>query len=141
MENTWSRKKFSQKGGISDRKALFYTEQGMFPALCRDVGRGTSRTYTTTELRDLRLILELTKFGLPLNKIKIMIKYIHSIQDKWLPNGKLIDEPFYVSWDPMDDKPFDYYTESVDSGRSVEKIESPLSLIINLNVIFQGTVE
>lgn len=139
MENTWSRKEFSQKGGVSDRKVLFYTEQGMFPNLRLDVGRGAARVYTVTELRDLRLILELTKFGLPLNKIKSLIIYVHTIQDKWLPSGHLVNDAFFVEWDPSAtrEKFFSYFIGSQTSGNSVEKIESPYSLRINLTVLFQ----
>jgi hypothetical protein len=136
MENKWLRKDFAEKCGTTDRKVLFYTEQGMFPDLRRDVGRGAARIYTTTELRDLKLILELTKNRLPLNSIKAMIKYVHEIQDEWLPNGHLIDKPFFVEWDLSGDKPFGYSISSGQAGEFSKTRNSLCVLIVNLTAIF-----
>jgi len=141
MEATWSRKEFSEKGGVADRKVLFYTEQGMFPDLHREVGRGTARIYTITELRDLRLILELTKFGLPLSQIKSLIVFVHSIRDKWLPNGRLIDQPSYVTRYQGSDQPWVYSQADWGSKKSVDMVSSPLMLQINLTAIFRGIEE
>lgn len=141
METAWSRKEFSKKGGVSDRKISFYTEQGMFPDLRRDVGRGAARIYTTAELRDLLLIVGLKKCGLPLNKIKGLITYVHAIQDKWLPNGCLVDEAFYIQWNPSSrEAPFSYFIGGRTSGNCAEKVEIGSVLLINLRVLFQGSV-
>lgn len=137
----WSRKEFSEKGGVPDRKVLFYTEQGMFPDLRLDVGRGKARVYTNTELRDLRLIIELTKSGLPLAKIRDLISYVHSICDEWMPKGKLIKSPFFVSWDMVNGKPQGFYVSEHQTKGAIEKIESPLMLQINLTAIFSGLEE
>jgi hypothetical protein len=89
------------------------------------------------ELFDVRLIDELKRFGIPLSKIKEMIVYIHTIKDKWLPDGKLIKKNFFILWNPAENDPYRYSISSGQAGEFSKTRNSLCVLTVNLTAIFR----
>jgi DNA-binding transcriptional MerR regulator len=76
---------------ISARTIQFYTDQGLLvPEVANPSGRGTTRKYSRKNLVELLLIRELAGYGLPLEKIKAVMKLAQEkgLDKKWDPESK-----------------------------------------------------
>jgi DNA-binding transcriptional MerR regulator len=77
QNSTYTKKRISEVTKLKERQVQFYTEQGVVtPELDLGEGRGRLRLYSNHNMVQFLIIKALADLGMPINKIKPLLKYI-----------------------------------------------------------------
>lgn len=133
----WPRKEVAKLTNLSERRVLFYTEQGVLYEVERAVGRGYARQYSMIDIIDLTLIRHLDALGINLQMIKEVVFNFHQVKDKWWTKGRFTEEPFLIIiyLAPDGGHTFGYRK---GSDIATAKADRPVTLIINMTEIVKS---
>ena len=68
-----TKKKISEKTGISERRIQFWSESGLLPEIKLETGRGNARNYSDHDVHILQIIQRLFDIGFERRKIKEIV--------------------------------------------------------------------
>jgi DNA-binding transcriptional MerR regulator len=93
----YTRKEVEQITGMPGRRIQFYTDNAVvIPQIEDPKGRGGTRRYSTENVFDILVINELSKYGVPLGKVKEIMSYLQDnphIDEAGVPHEP---GPFYL---------------------------------------------
>jgi len=91
MEKTiWTKREAFDflKPTLSERQVQFYSEEIQLPDLTRATGRGKPREYSRADLIALRIIGELSGYGMNISKIRAIMGRWYNLYGRWWEKQK-----------------------------------------------------